>query len=151
MDLELKRDENPGVILNNLYKFTKLQSTFGVINLAIVHGGRQVLPLKDLLRHFVDFRREVVVRRTQYDLRRPKSARTSWKVSRSRSTTSTRVISDHPSEQDARRPRSPAASLPLQRCQAQAILDMRLQRLTGLERAEDRRRIRRDAQAHRAA
>ena len=70
MVLELKRDENPGVILNNLYKFTKLQSTFGVINLAIVHGRPQVLPLKDLLRHFVDFRREVVVRRTQFDLRK---------------------------------------------------------------------------------
>src|SRR5262245_56076262 len=70
MVIELKKDENAGVILNNLFKFTKLQSTFGVISLAIVRGRPQVLPLKDMLRHFVDFRREVVVRRTAFDLRK---------------------------------------------------------------------------------
>ena len=66
--VDLKRGENANVILNKLYKFTKLQTTFGVISLAIVHGRPQVLPLKKMLRHFVDFRRDVVVRRTTFDL-----------------------------------------------------------------------------------
>ena len=68
--IDLKRGENANVILNKLYKFTKLQSTFGVISLALVNGRPQQLPLKDMLRHFVDFRREVVVRRTDFELRK---------------------------------------------------------------------------------
>ena len=132
---ELKRDENAGVILNNLYKFTKLQSTFGVINLAIVHGRPQVLPLKDMLRHFVDFRREVVVRRTQFDLRKAEE--------RAHILEGLKIAIDHldevialirasktpPEAKDALRTRFAFSEL-----QAQAILDMRLQRLTGLER-----------------
>ena len=88
--IELKRDENADVVLNKLYKFTKLQTTFGVITLALVNGRPQLLPLKEMLRHFVDFRREVVVRRTTFELRRPRSGPTSWKGSRSPSTTWTR-------------------------------------------------------------
>ena len=135
MVLELKRDENPGVILNNLYKFTKLQSTFGVINLAIVHGRPQVLPLKDLLRHFIDFRREVVVRRTQFDLRKAEE--------RAHILEGLKIAIDHLDEvisiiRGSKTPPEAKEALRLRfhfsELQAQAILDMRLQRLTGLER-----------------
>jgi DNA gyrase subunit A len=135
MVLELKRDETPGVILNNLYKFTKLQSTFGVINLAIVHGRPQVLPLKDMLRHFVEFRREVVVRRTQYDLRKAEE--------RAHILEGLKIAIDHLDEvitiiRQSKTPPEAKEALRLRfhfsDVQAQAILDMRLQRLTGLER-----------------
>jgi DNA gyrase subunit A len=132
---ELKRDENAGVILNNLYKFTKLQSTFGVINLAIVHGRPQVLPLKDMLRHFVDFRREIVVRRAQYDLRKAEE--------RAHVLEGLKIAIDNLDEVIAiiRAAKTPPeakealrARFAFSEIQAQAILDMRLQRLTGLER-----------------
>ena len=135
MVLELKRDENPGVVLNNLYKFTKLQSTFGVINLAIVHGRPQVLPLKSLLRHFVDFRREVIVRRTQFDLRKAEE--------RAHILEGLKIAIDHLDEvisiiRGSKTPPEAKEALRLRfhfsDPQAQAILDMRLQRLTGLER-----------------
>jgi DNA gyrase subunit A len=135
MVLELKRDENPGVILNKLYKFTKLQSTFGVISLAIVNGKPMVLPLKDLIRHFVDFRREVVVRRTQYDLRKAEE--------RAHILEGLKIAIDHLDEviELIRKSKTPPdakealkARFGFSDVQAQAILDMRLQRLTGLER-----------------
>ncbi len=68
--VELKRDAIPQVVLNNLYKLTPMQTSFGIINLAIVNGQPRVLTLKQMLEAFVDFRREVVRRRTQYELRR---------------------------------------------------------------------------------
>ncbi len=133
--LELKRDENPNVVLNKLYKFTKLQSTFGVINLAIVNGRPQVLTLKEMLRHFVDFRREVVVRRTQFDLKKAEE--------RAHILEGLKIAIDHldevvalirasktpPEAKEALKGRFSFSDL-----QAQAILEMRLQRLTGLER-----------------
>ncbi|HEX8495014.1 MAG TPA: DNA gyrase subunit A [Pyrinomonadaceae bacterium] len=71
--VELKRDAVPQVILNKLYKLTPMQSSFGVINLAIVNGQPRVLDLKKMLEAFVDFRREVVRRRTEYELRKAKA------------------------------------------------------------------------------
>jgi len=71
--IELKRDAVPQVILNKLYKLTPMQTSFGVINLAIVNGQPKVLTLKQMLECFVDFRREVVRRRTDYDLRKAKA------------------------------------------------------------------------------
>ena len=68
--IELKRGEVPEVILNNLYKHTQLQTTFGVIMLAIVGGRPRVLPLLDIIEHFIEFRREVVRRRTEFELRK---------------------------------------------------------------------------------
>ncbi len=68
--IELKRDAVPQVVLNKLYKLTPLQSSFGIINLAIVNGEPRIMNLKEILEHFVDFRREVVKRRTQYELRK---------------------------------------------------------------------------------
>src|SRR6195256_228836 len=71
--VELKRDAVPQVVLNKLYKLTPMQSSFGVINLAIVNGQPRVLNLKKMLESFVDFRREVVRRRTEYDLRKARA------------------------------------------------------------------------------
>src|SRR6266571_845526 len=71
--IELKRDAVPQIVLNKLYKLTPMQSSFGVINLAIVNGQPRVLNLKQMLECFVDFRREVVRRRTEYDLRKAKA------------------------------------------------------------------------------
>src|SRR2546427_2360628 len=71
--VELKRDAVPQIVLNKLYKLTPMQSSFGVINLAIVNGQPRVLPLKQMLECFIDFRREVVRRRTEYELRKAKA------------------------------------------------------------------------------
>ena len=68
--IELKRDAVPQVVLNKLYKLTPLQSSFGIINIAIVDGQPRLLTLKEMLEHFVEFRREVVRRRTQFELRK---------------------------------------------------------------------------------
>jgi DNA gyrase subunit A len=133
--IELKRDENANVILNSLHKFTKLEATFGVIALALVNGRPQVLPLKDMLRHFVDYRREVVVRRTAFDLEKAEQ--------RAHILEGLKVALDHLDEVIAliRKAKTPPEAKETLRlrfhfsdAQAQAILDMRLQRLTGLER-----------------
>jgi DNA gyrase subunit A len=133
--IELKRGENANVILNKLYKFTKLQSTFGVISLALVNGRPQVLPVKEMLQHFVSFRREVVVRRTNFELRKAEE--------RAHILEGLKIALDN---LDAvieliRKAKSPPEAKEALRLrfhfsdrQAQAILDMRLQRLTGLER-----------------
>src|SRR5918997_6803194 len=71
--VELKRDAVPQVVLNKLYKLTPMQSSFGVINLAIVNGQPRVLTLKEMLEAFIEFRREVVRRRTEYDLRKARA------------------------------------------------------------------------------
>ncbi len=133
--IELKRGENAQVILNKLYKFTKLQTTFGVINLALVNGRPQLLPVKDMLRHFVDFRREVVVRRTHFELRKAEE--------RAHILEGLKIAIDNLDEvvkliRESKTPPEAKAAL-IERFsfsdrQAQAILEMRLQRLTGLER-----------------
>ena len=67
--VETKRDAVPEVILNQLYQYTQLQDTFGIILLALVGGVPKIMPLKEVLSHFVDFRHEVVVKRTEFELR----------------------------------------------------------------------------------
>ena len=133
--IELKRDENAAVILNQLYKFTRLQITFGVINLALVNGRPQQLPLKSMLQHFVDFRREVVVRRTAFDLRKAED--------RAHILEGLKIAIDNLDEivnliRASKTPPEAKEALRLRfkfsDRQAQAILEMRLQRLTGLER-----------------
>jgi DNA gyrase subunit A len=133
--VELKRDANANVVLNKLYKFTKLQSTFGVINLALVNGRPVLLPLKQMLRHFVDYRREVVVRRTSFELDRAEK--------RAHILEGLKVAIDNLDEvvsliRNSKTPPEAKGALRLRfhfsDVQAQAILDMRLQRLTGLER-----------------
>jgi DNA gyrase subunit A len=133
--IELKRGEVPEVVLNNLYKHTPLQTTFGIIMLAIVGGRPRVLPVLDILEHFVDFRREVVRRRTEYDLRKAEA--------RAHILEGLKIALDHLDEviKLIRGSKNPPeardgliAQFGLSQVQAQAILDMQLQRLTGLER-----------------
>lgn len=70
IEVDLKRDANPQVVLNQLYTFTQMQSTFGVIMLALVNGEPHILTLKEVLKNYIDFQCEVITRRTQYDLRK---------------------------------------------------------------------------------
>jgi DNA gyrase subunit A len=135
--IELKRNEIPLVILNNLYKHTQLETTFGVIMLALVNNRPEVLNLKQILHHFLEHRREVVVRRTAFELRKAEE--------RAHILEGLKIALDH---LDAvisliRRSASPdEARMGLMRqfslteVQATAILDMRLQRLTQLERSK---------------
>ncbi len=133
--IELKRAEVPEVILNNLYKHTQLQTTFGIIMLAIVAGRPRVLPIVDIIDHFVEFRREVVRRRTEFELRKAEA--------RAHILEGLRIALDHLDEviKLIRGSKSPAEArdglmtrFALSLLQSQAILDMQLQRLTGLER-----------------
>jgi len=133
--IELRRDVEPQIVLNQLYKLTPMQTTFGVIMLALVNGEPKVLNLKQLLQHFIDFRHEVVVRRTQFDLEQAEK--------RAHLLEGLKVCIDHIDEivaliKKSKDPDTAKANLmkgfELSEVQAQAILDMRLQRLTGLER-----------------
>ena len=132
--IELKRDEVAQVILNQLYKHTQLQETFGVINLALVDGIPKVLTLKQTLQHFIDFRHEIVVRRTEYDLAKAKDRAhvlEGYKVALDNLDEVIQLIraSDNPT--DARE--ALMERFEFSERQAQAILDMRLQRLTSME------------------
>jgi DNA gyrase subunit A len=133
--LVLKAGENPQVVENQLYKFTALESTFGITMLAVVGGKPQVLNLKELLSHFLDFRREVVARRTRYDLdQAEKRAHVleGLKIALERLDEVIRVIRSASNPSEARG--ALTGQFGLSETQAQAILDMKLQRLTGLER-----------------
>jgi DNA gyrase subunit A len=133
--IELRRGEVPEVVLNNLYKHTSLQTTFGIIMLAIVGGRPRVLTLLEVVEHFIDFRREVVRRRTEFELRKAEA--------RAHILEGLKIALDHLDAvikliRAARNPVEARAGLMtefgLSLLQSQAILDMQLQRLTGLER-----------------
>ena len=133
--IELRRGEMPEVVLNNLYKHTQLQTTFGIIMLAIVAGRPLVLPLVDILDYFIEFRREIVRRRTEFELRKAEA--------RAHILEGLKIALDHLDEviKLIRGSKSPAEAreglmvqFSLSQVQSQAILDMQLQRLTGLER-----------------
>ncbi len=133
--IELKRDAVPEVVRNNLFKLTQMRTTFGIILLAVINNQPRVFNLKSLLQHFLDHRREVVLRRTAFDLKRARE--------RAHILEGLVIALDN---LDAvikliRGAADPAAArdglireFDLSGLQAQAILDMRLQRLTGLER-----------------
>ncbi len=135
MVIELRRDAVPEIVLNRLYKLTALQESFGINLLAIVEGRPKLLTLKEALRVFLDHRREVVTRRTRYDLRKAEE--------RLHILEGLRIALDALDEVIAliRAASDPAvakqglmSTFSLSELQAQAILDMRLQRLTNLER-----------------
>jgi DNA gyrase subunit A len=135
MVVELRRDVMPEVMLNNLFKMTAMQSSFGIINLAIVHGQPKIMPVTEILNHFVDFRRDVVTRRTIYELQQAEA--------RAHILEGLKIALDHLDEVIALIRASADGeaaktglmdTFGLSDRQAQAILDMRLQRLTGLER-----------------
>jgi DNA gyrase subunit A len=133
--IDLKRGEVGDVILNNLYKHTALQSSFGIIMLAIVGGRPKVLSLVELIDNFVEFRREIVRRRMEFELRKAEARRHILE--------GLKIALDHLDAVIAliRAAKSPGEArdglitqFSLSQIQAQAILDMQLQRLTGLER-----------------
>lgn len=133
--MELRRDANANVILNNLYKHTSLQTTFGVNNLALVNGQPKLLSLKEMLNHYLEHQKEIIRRRTAYDLRKAEA--------RAHILEGLRIALDHIDEVINLIRNSQTTEIAreglmtrfsLSEKQAQAILDMRLQRLTGLER-----------------
>jgi DNA gyrase subunit A len=133
--VELKKDTIPQVIINQLYKMTPMQSSFGIIMLAIVNGQPRVLALREVLSHFIDHRKEIVTRRTLYELKKAEA--------RAHILEGLKIALDNLDEviQTIKNSANPAeakqrliAGFALSELQAQAILDMRLHRLTGLER-----------------
>ncbi|MGH8057510.1 MAG: DNA gyrase subunit A, partial [Candidatus Entotheonellia bacterium] len=133
--IELSRGAQAEVVLNQLYKQTPMQSTFGVIMLALVGNQPRIMPLKELMWHFLEHRRDVVTRRTRFDLRKARE--------RAHILEGLRVALEHLDEviRLIRAAEAPAVArerllttLTLTEAQAQAILDLRLQRLTALER-----------------
>lgn len=135
--IELKRNEIPLVVLNNLYKHTQLETTFGVIMLALVNNRPEVLNLKQILHYFLEHRREVVVRRTAYELRRAEQRAhilEGLKIALDNLDAVITLIRRSQSPDEARA--GLVRQFGLTEIQATAILDMRLQRLTQLERTK---------------
>ncbi|MCF8145605.1 MAG: DNA gyrase subunit A [Deltaproteobacteria bacterium] len=133
--IEVKRDGVALVILNRLYKFTQLETSFGIIFLSIVNGRPQILSLKEIIRHFIEYRREVVVRRTIYELKKAEARAHILEGLKKALEFLDDVIELIRSSSDAKEAKTRLMSdFGFSEIQAQAILDMRLQRLTGLER-----------------
>jgi DNA gyrase subunit A len=133
--LTLRQGDEPKVVENQLYKNTALESTFGIIMLAVVDNRPEVLNLKQILRHFIDFRREVVVKRTQFELRQAEKRAHILEGLKKALDNLDAVISlirSAPTPAEAKRGLMEQFSFT--DVQAQEILNMRLQRLTGLER-----------------
>jgi len=133
--IELRRDVNANVILNRLYKYTQLQQTFGIILLALVNGRPEVLDLRQMLVHYLDYQKEVIVRRTRFELVKAEARAHILEGLRIALSHLDEVIALIRASKDPDEARSGLMSkFGLSEKQAQAILDMRLQRLTALER-----------------
>jgi DNA gyrase subunit A len=131
---ELKRDAVPNVVLNTLYKYTQLQSSFSVNNIALVKGRPQMLNLKDLIHHFVEHRHEVVVRRAQYELRKAEERAHILEGLIIASDNIDEVIKIIRGSKDGEEARGRLIErFKLSELQARAIVEMRLRQLTGLE------------------
>ncbi|MDX1619309.1 MAG: DNA topoisomerase (ATP-hydrolyzing), partial [Balneolaceae bacterium] len=131
----LKRGSNPGIVLNQLYKYTQMQQTFGVINIALVKGRPELLNLKELIYHYVEHRIDVIIRRTIYDLDQAEARAhilEGLKIALDNLDEVIKTIRASDSPQEANE--SLRRKFALTDIQAKAILDMRLQKLTGLER-----------------
>ncbi len=132
---DLRKDAVPNVVLNNLFKQTQLQSSFGVNNVALVKGRPETLNLREIILHYVDHRHDVVVRRTEYELREAERRAHILQGYLIALDNLDEVISLIRKSRDADEARTGLMSnFDLSEIQAKAILDMRLQRLTGLER-----------------
>lgn len=133
--IEIKKDANPNVVLNNLYKHTQLQITYGIIMLALVDGEPKVLNLKKLITHYIEHQKVVITRRTRYELRKAEERAhiiEGLKIALDNIDEVIRIIRSSKTEAMAKE--SLMNNFGLSDIQAQAILDMRLRRLTGLER-----------------
>ncbi len=132
--IDTKRDAVPEVILNQLYQHTQLQDTFGIILLALVNNVPRIMPLKTILSHFIDFRHEVVVRRTEFELKEAEARAhilEGYKIALDNIDEVIAIIRNSKDILQAKEGLMNNFSLSV--IQSQAILDMRLQKLTGLE------------------
>ncbi|MDD6704490.1 MAG: DNA topoisomerase 4 subunit A, partial [Clostridiaceae bacterium] len=135
ISIDLKRDANPQVVLNQLYSYTQLQTTFGVILLAIVNGEPKILTLKDILQHYIDFQQEVVTRRTQYDLKKAQDRAHILEGLLTALDFIDEVINILRNSKSVNEGKEALMErFGLDDVQAQAIVQMRLGQLTGLER-----------------
>ncbi|EFM26019.1 DNA gyrase, A subunit [Peptoniphilus duerdenii ATCC BAA-1640] len=135
IDIDLKRDANPNVVLNNLYKNTQMQITFGIINLCLVNGEPKVLNLKEIIKYYVDHQRNVVRRRTQFDLEKAEARAhiiEGLKIALDNIDRIIKIVRESSDDQEAKNKFT--KEFGLTDIQGQAILDMRIRRLTGLER-----------------
>jgi len=133
--IDIKRGSNASVLLNRLYKFTQMEISFGIIMLAIVNGKPEVLTIKDIIGYFINHRKEIIFRRTSFELKRAEARAhvlEGLKIALDNLDRIVEVIRSSPSPADAKQ--NLIQEFQLSEIQAQAILDMRLQRLTGLER-----------------
>ena len=133
--IEIKRDGNANIVLNQLFKMTQMEVSFGVIMLAIVDGRPKILPLKEVIRHYVKHRETVVVRRTKYELKKAEDRAhilEGLKIALDNLDKIVKIIRESKDVDAART--TLMEKFKLSRIQAQAILDMRLHQLTGLER-----------------
>lgn len=133
--IELKRDINANIVLNNLYKHSQLEDTFGIIMLSLVNGSPKVLNLKEIIGYYVDHQKDVITRRTQFDLKKAQARAhilEGLKIALDNIDRVIKIIRGSKTGQIAKE--SLIEEFGLSEIQAQAILDMRLQRLTGLER-----------------
>jgi DNA gyrase subunit A len=133
--ITLRQGDDPKVIENQLYKHTALESSFGIIMLAVVNNRPEVMNLKDILQHFIDFRRETVVKRTQFELKQAEKRAhilEGLKKALDNLDAVIKLIRSAPTPVEARR--GLVEQFDFSNIQAQEILNMRLQRLTGLER-----------------
>ncbi|HNE49862.1 MAG TPA: DNA gyrase subunit A [Chitinophagales bacterium] len=131
---DLKRDAIPNVVLNNLYQYTPLQTSFGVNNIALVHGRPEILNLKDIIRHFVDFRHEVVTRRTQFELRKAEERLhilEGYLIALDALDEVIKLIRNSKNPEEAKE--GLITNFGMSEIQAKAVLALTLQRLTGLE------------------
>jgi len=135
--IDLKRDEASGIVLNQLYKHTQMENTFGIIMLAIENNQPRVFNLKEMLVSFIDFRKQIVTRRTRFDLAKAKDRAHILEgliIALSRIDEVIAVIKKSANPQEASA--ALCSNFSLSEAQAKAILEMRLQRLTGLERSK---------------
>lgn len=133
--VELKRDANAEVVLNKLYKNTQMQTTFGIINLALVNGKPEILNLKEIIRYYVDHQVEVVTRRTKFDLDKAEKRAHIVEGLFIALDNIDRIIKIVRSSKDDNEAKEKFyQEFKLTDAQSQAILDMRIRRLTGLER-----------------
>ncbi|SFR11893.1 DNA gyrase subunit A [Desulfoscipio geothermicus] len=133
--IELRRDAKPKVILNQLYKHTQMQDTFGIIMLALVDGQPKILNLKEVLYHYLEHQKEIIIRRTRYDLRKAEERAhivEGLRIALANLDEVIKIIRGSKTVDEARN--GLMDRFGLSEKQAQAILDMRLHRLTGLER-----------------
>lgn len=133
--IELRRDANPQIVLNHLFNYTQMQDTVGVIMLALVNGQPKILSLKEMLQEYINFQKEVIRRRTLFDLRKAKEREhilEGLKIAQDNIEEVIRIIRSHKTVQEGKD--ALIASFGLSEAQASAIVAMRIGQLAGLER-----------------